>query len=183
MIFRETALKGAFEIELEPHGDERGEFVRTWCREEFARHGIDAAFVQSAHSITTQRGTLRGRHWQAPPHEEAKLVRCSRGAIYDVIGDLRPNSPSFGHWLGVTLTARWLMMLLVPTGFAHGFQTLLDDTEVSYQLSAAHAASRGLRYDDSQLAIDWLLPVSRISDRDRALPLLPVKARDLQSAG
>ena len=185
MIFRETALKGAFEIAPEPQGDERGEFVRTWCREEFARHGIDVAFMQSAHSINIQRGTLRGLHWQAPPHEEAKLVRCSRGAIYDVIVDLRPSSPTFGHWLGLTLTMRSQMMLFVPTGFAHGFQTLLDDTEVSYQLSTAHApaAARGLRYDDPQLAIDWPLPVSRISDRDRALPLLPVKASDLQSAG
>jgi dTDP-4-dehydrorhamnose 3,5-epimerase len=185
MIFRETVLKGAFTIELEPHRDERGQFVRTWCWDEFARHGIGVAFVQSAHSVNRERGTLRGLHWQAPPHEEAKLVRCSRGAIYDVIVDIRECSPTFGHWLGFTLTAQSQIMLFVPTGFAHGFQTLLDESEVSYQLSAAHApaAARGLRFDDPGLAIDWPLPVSRISDRDRALPLLPAKARDVLSAG
>ena len=184
MTFRETALKGAFAIELEPHGDERGAFVRTWCREEFARHGIDVGFAQSANSINTQRGTLRGLHWQAPPLEEAKLVRCSRGAIYNVIVDLRPNSPTFGDWLGFTLMAHSQMTLFVPMGFAQGFQTLMDNTEVSYQLSVTHApaAARGLRYDNPQLAIDWPLPVSRICDRDRALPLLPAKARGLQSA-
>jgi dTDP-4-dehydrorhamnose 3,5-epimerase len=185
MIFRETELKGAFTIELEPHRDERGQFVRTWCRDEFACHGIDVAFVQSAHSVNRERGTLRGLHWQAPPHEEAKLVRCSRGVIYDVIVDIREHSPTFGHWLGLTLTAQSQIMLFVPTGFAHGFETLLDDTEVSYQLSAAHApaAARGLRFDDPRLAIDWPLPIGRISDGDRALPLLPAKARDVLSAG
>ena len=174
MIFRETSLKGAFTIELEPHRDERGQFVRTWCQDEFRRNGIDMAFAQAAASINTERGTLRGLHWQAPPHQEAKLVRCVRGGIYDVIVDLEPKSPTFGQWLGVTLTGGSQLMLFIPQGFAHGFQTLVDDTEVSYQLSAGHApaSGRGLRYDDPALAIDWPLPVSRISERDRSWPLL-----------
>ena len=174
MLFRETALKGAYTIELEPFSDERGQFVRTWCRDEFRRHGIDAEFTQSAVSINTQRGTMRGMHWQAAPHEEAKLVRCARGAIYDVIIDLQPGSPTFRQWAGFTLTPRSQLMLYIPKGFAHGFQTLLDDSEVTYQLSAAHApeSARGLRYDDPALGIDWPLPISRISDRDRSWPLL-----------
>lgn len=174
MIFREMALKGAYAIELEPHGDERGQFVRTWCRDEFSRHGIDVTFVQTAVSTNTERGTLRGLHWQAAPHEEAKLVRCSRGAIYDVIVDIRQESPTFGHWTALTLTSQSQLMIFVPQGFAHGFQTLMDDSEMSYQLSAGHApaGARGLRYDDPALAIHWPLPVSRISDRDRSWPLL-----------
>lgn len=184
MIFRETTLKGAFVIEPEAHSDDRGRFVRTWCRDEFRREGIDVEFVQSAHSINTHRGTLRGLHWQAAPHQEAKLVRCSRGAIYDVIVDIRRDSATFGHWLGLTLAAQSQMMLFVPEGFAHGFQTLVDDTEVGYQLSAAYAAGagRGLRFDDPQLAIAWPLPISRISDRDRSLPLFGAKANDLLDA-
>jgi dTDP-4-dehydrorhamnose 3,5-epimerase len=177
MIFRELPLAGAYSIELEPHGDERGQFIRTWCRDEFARHGLDVAFVQTAVSINARRGTLRGLHWQAAPHEEAKLIRCARGAIYDVIVDIRPESPSFGQWFGLTLTPQSQLMLFVPQGFAHGFQSLADDSEVSYQLSAAHApaGARGLRHDDPVLAIDWPLPISRISDRDRSWPLLDAK--------
>lgn len=178
MIFRETLLKGVFTIESRPHHDERGQFVRTWCQEEFRRHSIDVAFAQSAVSINTRCGTLRGLHWQVAPHEESKLVRCARGGIYDVVVDIRPQSPTFGEWFGITLTGGSHLMLFVPEGFAHGFQTLADDTEVSYQLSAAHApaSARGLRYDDPALAIDWPLPVSRISERDRSWPLLKSKA-------
>jgi dTDP-4-dehydrorhamnose 3,5-epimerase len=184
MIFSETALKGAFAIKPELQGDDRGQFVRTWCRKEFGQHGIGVDFVQSAHSVNTHCGTLRGLHWQAAPHQEAKLVRCSRGAIYDVIVDIRKDSTTFGHWLGLTLTAESQMMLFVPEGFAHGFQTLMDDSEVSYQLSAAYAvgAGRGLRFDDPRLAIAWPLPVSRISDRDRSLPLFGANAKDLLDA-
>ena len=158
--------------------------MRTWCRDEFGQQGIDVDFVQSAHSVNTHRGTLRGLHWQAAPHQEAKLVRCSRGAIYDVIVDIRKDSATFGHWLGLTLTAQSQMMLFVPEGFAHGFQTLVDDTEVSYQLSAAYAAGagRGLRFDDPRLAISWPLRVSRISDRDKALPFLSAITPALESA-
>ncbi len=174
MIFRETPLKDAFTVELQPHSDERGQFVRTWCQDEFRRHCIDVAFAQSAVSINTRRGTLRGLHWQAAPHQEAKLVRCARGGIYDVIVDIRPQSSTFGQWFGITLTGGSQLVLFIPQGLAHGFQTLVDDTEVSYQLSAAHApeSARGLRYDDPALGIDWPLPVSRISERDRSWPLL-----------
>lgn len=184
MIFRETSLRGAYVIEAQPHVDARGHFVRTWCRAAFVRDGIDVAFEQSALSVNTERGTLRGLHWQVSPHEEAKLVRCSRGAIYDVILDIRRDSPTFGHWLGFTLTPSSQLMLFIPAGFAHGFQTLRDDTEVSYQLSAAHvpSAGRGLRYDDPQLAIDWPLPVTRISDRDMSWPLLTAKTMLAEAA-
>jgi dTDP-4-dehydrorhamnose 3,5-epimerase len=179
MIFRELALASAFTIELEPHGDERGQFVRTWCRDEFSRHGIDVTFVQTAASINPQRGTMRGLHWQDPPHEEAKLVRCTRGAIYDVIADIRRESPTYGQWVGVTLTPQSQLTLFVPAGFAHGFQTLVDGTEVSYQLNTAYvpSAARGVRYDDPVLAIDWPVPVSRISDKDTSWPLLQPKGR------
>jgi dTDP-4-dehydrorhamnose 3,5-epimerase len=185
MIFRETALRGACVIELEPHTDDRGQFVRTWCREEFASHGIDVEFAQSSVSINPEQGTLRGLHWQATPHAEAKLVRCVRGAIYDVIVDIERGSPTFGKWIGLTLTPQSQLMLYVPKGFAHGFQTLVDDTEVNYLLSCAYvaAAGRGLRYDDPALAIGWPLPVSRMSDRDRSWPLLDKKDAHKTPAG
>ena len=185
MIFRETALRGACVIELEPHTDDRGQFVRTWCREEFASHGIDVEFAQSSVSINLEQGTVRGLHWQTAPHAEAKLVRCVRGAIYDVIVDVERGSPTFGSWIGITLTPPSQLMLYVPKGFAHGFQTLIDDTEVSYLLSSPYVAEagRGLRYDDPALAISWPLPVSRISDRDRSWPLLDKKGPQQQSTG
>jgi dTDP-4-dehydrorhamnose 3,5-epimerase len=185
MIFRETALRGACIIELEPHTDDRGQFVRTCCREEFACHGIDVEFAQSSVSINPERGTMRGLHWQAAPHAEAKLVRCVRGAIYDVIVDIEPGSPTFGNWIAMTLTPQSQFMLYVPKGFAHGFQTLVDETEVNYLLSSPYvaAAGRGIRYDDPALAISWPLPVSRISDRDRSLPLLDKRSPPQVPAG
>lgn len=168
MLFHETPLNGAWLVELQPHRDERGEFARVWCREEFARHGIDVAMVQGNLSINPVRGTLRGLHYQMAPHGEAKLVRCVRGAIYDVIVDIDPASPSYRRWYGVELTPN-SPMLFVPTTCAHGFQTLFDDTEVTYLVSAPYAptAARGLRYDDPALAIKWPLPVSRISAADK----------------
>ena len=174
MIFHETALKGARLIELEPHTDDRGQFARTWCREEFARHGLDLELAQRSASVNPERGTLRGLHWQAAPHAEAKVVRCVRGAIYDVIVDIDPQSPTCGAWIGMTLTPASLRMLYVPKGFAHGFQTLIDDTEVDYLVSSPYVsgAGRGLRYDDPALAIAWPVPVTRISDQDRSWPLL-----------
>lgn len=173
MLFRETPIKGAFLLELQPHRDERGEFARVWCREEFARQGIDVAMVQGNVSMNPVRGTLRGLHYQLAPHGEAKLVRCVRGAIYDVIVDIDPASPSYRRWYGVELTPR-SPMLFVPATCAHGFQTLLDDTEINYLVSAPYApgAARGLRYDDPTLAIGWPLPVSRISAADRNWPTL-----------
>jgi dTDP-4-dehydrorhamnose 3,5-epimerase len=183
MIFRELALGGVFSIELNPYGDERGQFVRTWCRDEFSRHGIDVTFAETAASINPQRETMRGLHWQDPPHEESKLVRCTSGAIYDVIADIRWESPTYAQWVGVTLTPQSQFTLFVPAGYAHGFQTLVDGSEVSYQISAAYvpSAARGVRYDDPVLAIDWPLPVSRISDKVRSWQLLQPKGR--QKAG
>jgi dTDP-4-dehydrorhamnose 3,5-epimerase len=136
-------------------------------------------------SINPKQGTVRGLHWQVAPHAEAKLVRCVRGAIYDVIVDVECGSTTFGNWIALTLTPQSQLMLYVPTGFAHGFQTLIDDTEVNYLLSSPYvaAAGRGLRYDDPALAISWPLPVSRISDRDRSWPLLDKKGPQQQSTG
>jgi dTDP-4-dehydrorhamnose 3,5-epimerase len=174
MIFRETTLRGVHVIELEPRRDDRGHYVRTWCREEFASRGLEVDFVQSGMSSNPERGTVRGLHWQAPPHEEVKIVRCLSGAIYDVIVDVRPGSPTFGQWIGMTLTPRSQLMLYIPRGFAHGFQTLLANTEVNYLFSASHAAEagRGLRYNDPVLSIGWPLPATRISDRDMSWPSL-----------
>jgi dTDP-4-dehydrorhamnose 3,5-epimerase len=178
--FVPTALPGAFVIEVEPHGDERGLFARTFCAREFAEHGLAADFVQCSTSYNRRAGTIRGMHWQAPPHAEAKLVRCTAGAIFDVIVDLRPGSPARGRWQAVELSAGTRRMLYVPEGFAHGFQALRDGSEVAYQMSAAHepAAARGFRFDDPRLGIPWPLPASVVSKRDRELPLLDLGARD-----
>lgn len=174
MIFRETALKGAYLIELEPHQDDRGQFARAWCRDEFARHGLCEDFAQGNVSVNPSPGTLRGMHYQALPHGEVKLVRCVRGAIYDVIVDLRSGSPTHREWFGVELTPAALRMLYVPVGFAHGFQVLARDSEVNYLVSSPYApgAGRGVRYDDPALGIKWPAPVTRVSAQDRAWPLL-----------
>lgn len=174
MIFTRLALPGAWLIEPEKRGDERGFFARTWCREEFVDHGLADDFVQRNLSINPAAGTLRGLHWQARPHSEVKLVQCSRGAIYDVIVDLRTGSPTYRQWLGVELRADEYRMLYAPEGFAHGFQTLADNSEVQYLVSAAYApeAGRGIRYDDPAVGVDWPLPVSRISEQDLNWPRL-----------
>ncbi|HEX2886742.1 dTDP-4-dehydrorhamnose 3,5-epimerase [Vineibacter terrae] len=174
MIFHETALSGAYVVELERYSDERGHFARSFCREEFARQGLPGDLVQGNVSVNPTRGTLRGMHYQVAPHEEIKLLRCVRGAIYDVIVDVRQGSPTFGKWIGVELTPASFRMLYAPAGFAHGFQTLLDDTEVNYLVSAPYtpAAARGLRHDDPRLAITWPLPVTRISRQDASWPLM-----------
>lgn len=170
MIFRETKLPGAYVIDLEPHRDERGFFARAWCQREFEAHGLTPRLVQCNISFNTRRGTLRGMHYQAPPHEEAKLVRCTRGRLYDVIIDLRPDSPAFKQHIGITLSAENRTMLYVPEGFAHGFLTLDDATEVFYQMSAFYApeAARGVRWDDPAFGIEWPAPVEHIKDRDQA---------------
>lgn len=187
MIFRKAALDGAYIIELEPHTDERGRFARAWCRQEFARRGLATDFVQGNVSVNPVHGTLRGLHYQAVPHGEAKLVRCVRGAIYDVIVDLRSWSPTYRQWIGVELTPDSFRMIYVPVDFAHGFQTLVDDTEVNYLVSAFYAseASRGVRYDDPALAIAWPVPVTRISAQDRSWPLLAAETagRETSSVG
>ena len=174
MIFNETSLPGAFLIELEPHRDERGFFARTFCRREFEARGLNAEVRQCNVSFNGQAGTVRGMHFLKPPAQEAKLVRCVRGAIHDVIVDLRPKSATYQKHFSVELTAENRRALFVPELFAHGFQTLLDDTEVEYQMSAFYdpAESAGLRYDDPQLGIIWPLPVTMISAADLAWPLL-----------
>jgi dTDP-4-dehydrorhamnose 3,5-epimerase len=172
MIFTETRLQGAYLIEPELQHDERGFFARTWCQNEFAIKGLQTQWAQCNTSFNRQRGTLRGLHYQTAPHEEAKLVRCTMGAIYDVIVDLRVDSPTFRRWLAVELTAQNRLMLFIPTGFAHGFQTIADEVEVFYQMSACYApeCARGVRWDDPAFQISW--PVERriISERDRSFP-------------
>lgn len=173
MIFVETGLKGAFVVELETIEDERGYFARTWDPKEFEARGLDPQLAQCSVSFNKRKATLRGMHYQASPHEETKLVRCTRGGIYDVIVDLRPGSPTFKRWVATELTADNLRMLYVPKGFAHGFQTLQDDTEVFYQISESYApgSARGVRWDDPAFGIRWPPAGERvISARDRQFP-------------
>jgi dTDP-4-dehydrorhamnose 3,5-epimerase len=172
MKFVETELKGAFIIEPDRLEDERGFFARVFCEEEFAAHGLETHFVQCSISFNHRKGTLRGMHYQAPPHEETKIVRCSGGLIYDVIVDLREDSGTYRKWVGIELSATNHRMVYVPAGFAHGFQTLEDNCEVHYQISVEYnpASSRGLHYADHELAIAWPLPVKVISERDRSFP-------------
>jgi dTDP-4-dehydrorhamnose 3,5-epimerase len=172
MIFTETGVPGAFVVEPELLRDERGFFARIWCAREFAEHGLNPRLVQCSVSVSERKGTLRGLHYQAPPHAEAKLVRCTRGAIWDVIVDLREDSPAFLGHVAMELSAENRRMLYVPEGVAHGFQTLEDGSEVAYQMSAFHAPShgRGVRWDDPAFAIAWPPGERIISDRDRAYP-------------
>jgi len=172
VIFLETSVDGVWIVEPERHADARGFFARTWCATEFARHGLSPRFVQASISHTPQRGTLRGLHYQVAPHAEAKLVRCTRGAIYDVAVDLRPDSPTFRRHAAVVLDADNRFALYIPEGCAHGFQTLTDDTEVLYQMSALYVpeAARGVRWDDPAFAIPWPPADRIIADRDRQYP-------------
>ena len=176
MRFLETDLAGAFIIELDLAEDDRGFFARSWCTEEFAARGLNTSIVQCNISYNRRRGTLRGLHFQVAPHDEAKLVRCTRGAMYDVIVDLRPDSATQYSWIGVELSAENHRMLYVPEGFAHGFQTLVDDTEVFYLMTAEYrpAAARGLRWNDPTLAITWPIADPITSARDAGHPLLQV---------
>lgn len=172
MIFGETKLKGAYIIEPERLEDARGFFARTWCQHEFESHGLSQRLVQCSVSFNNKRGTLRGMHYQAAPYEEVKLVRCTMGAIYDVIIDLRPVSPTFKQHVAVTLTAENRTMLYIPEGFAHGFQTLEDDTEVFYQMSEfyAPAYARGVRWNDPAFSIQWPEDRRIILERDQNYP-------------
>jgi dTDP-4-dehydrorhamnose 3,5-epimerase len=168
-----TKLQDAFVLELERHEDERGFFARAWCRDEFTEHGLVPELSQCSISRNARAGTLRGMHFQTPPHEEAKLVRCTAGVIFDVIVDLRPDSPTYTEWLGVELEAERGNALYVPKGFAHGFQTLVDGTDVLYMISDRYVreAASGVRWDDPAFAIEWPHAAARtISDRDRAWP-------------
>jgi len=172
MRFLETDLYGARLIDLEPVRDARGFFSRTFCVKEFAAHGLETSFVQHSLSYSAARGTLRGMHFQTPPHAEVKVVDCVKGAIFDVIIDIRPQSPTFRQWRGFELTAENRRQLYIPAGFAHGFETLSDDAEVRYLISAFYepSAASGLRYDDPAFAISWPLPIAVISDKDRVWP-------------
>lgn len=172
MIFHETKLSGVFEIHLEPMGDERGFFARSWCQNEFERHGLMAVTLQCNISFNEKKGTLRGLHYQAVPHSEAKLIRCTRGSLYDVVVDLRPQSPTFRQWVGVVLSAENRLMIHVPEGLAHGFITLEDKTELHYQMSELYypELSRGVRWDDPAFRIEWPSKVEVISERDRSYP-------------
>jgi dTDP-4-dehydrorhamnose 3,5-epimerase len=170
MRFEPLPLHGAFRIWLEPNPDERGFFTRVWCRREFAAHGIDAEPVQRSVSFNLKAGTLRGLHFQKTPHEEAKLIRCLRGSLFDVMLDMRPDSATFGQWYAATLTAGDDQMLFIPNGFAHGFQTLVDATEMEYQITAYYdaASAHGVRWNDPHLQIPWPIRTPIMSDRDRA---------------
>ncbi len=174
MRFQKTPLPGAWLIEPEPIEDERGSFMRTFCREEFGAAGLPTDFVQCNLSHNRHQGGLRGLHYQKPPHEEGKLVRCTSGAIFDVIVDIRPGSPTYCRWFGVELTRANRRALYVPPGFAHGFQALEAESEVFYQMTEyfrpGHGA--GLRWNDPAFGIEWPLPNPTLSGRDAALPLL-----------
>ena len=174
MIFIETSLAGAFVVELETRGDERGFFARTFCAQEFATHGLKPAVAQSNLSFNHRKGTLRGLHFQAPPVAETKLVRCTSGAILDVIVDIRPGSPTFRQHVAVELTAENRRALYVPEMFAHGYMTLTDGAEVVYSVGEFYTpgAEGGYRWDDPALGIDWPLEVAVISEKDAAWPLI-----------
>lgn len=184
MLFTPTKLAGAFIIDVERRTDERGFFARSWCEDEFAAHGIHMPPLQANVSSNPLRGTLRGMHYQLPPHEETKLVRCTRGAIYDVIVDLREESPTYGEWIGVELTADSFRMLFVPGRFAHGFITLADNTDVTYQVSAKYApgAERGLRWNDPTIGIQWPIQPVLISEKDSVHPDYTLTPRQVAAA-
>ena len=172
MIFTPTELDGAFVIDLERREDARGWFARTYCAREFEAHGLPTHMVQTNMSLTRSKGTLRGMHYQHAPHGEDKLVRCVRGAIWDCIVDLRPQSPTYCQWIGVELSEANARALLVPKGFAHGFVTLSDDAAVTYQVSEFYtpASEGGARWDDPAFGIAWPVPVLDMSDKDRHWP-------------
>jgi dTDP-4-dehydrorhamnose 3,5-epimerase len=170
--FVPTSLAGAYVIEQERHADDRGFFARIWCAREFERHGLETELAQCSVSFNHQRGTLRGLHYQAPPFAEVKVVRCTRGALFDVAVDLRPDSSTFREWVGVELTESNGRALYVPRGLAHGFLTLADATEVTYQISTAYnaEAARGVRWNDPHFGVAWPGPVTVIAPRDRDYP-------------
>lgn len=169
MIFQETKLRDVFEINLEPVYDGRGFFARSWCQKEFENRGLNPKLVQCNVSFNRRKGTLRGMHYQDAPKAEAKLVRCTSGSLYDVVIDLRPSSPAFKRWVAVVLTAEQRNMIYVPEGCAHGFLTLEDETEISYQMSEFYSPelARGVRWDDPAFQIVWPAKPEVISERDR----------------
>jgi len=172
MIFIETKLAGAYIIKPELYQDERGFFARTWCQREFEQHGLNPHLAQCNISFNEKKGTLRGMHFQLPPFAEAKLVRCTMGAVYDVIIDLRVDSPTFKQWVAVELTSQNRTMLYIPEGFAHGFQTLVDQSELFYQMSEFYRpeSARGIRWNDTAFQIEWPINDIVISPKDLAYP-------------
>jgi len=174
MVFKETKLQGAYVISLEPLIDERGFFARTFCQEEFKKHNLNTTIAQANISYNKTKGTLRGLHMQLPPNEESKLIKCIRGAIYDVIVDLRKNSSTFKQWIGVELNADNHQMVYVPEGFAHGFITLENNTEVTYQMNQFYkpGSEKGFRFNDPAFDIIWPMQPKVISERDKSFPLL-----------
>jgi dTDP-4-dehydrorhamnose 3,5-epimerase len=174
MIFTESPLTGVFVIDPEPAVDERGLFARTYCAEEFAARNLITDWVQCNTSLSWRKGTVRGLHFQIEPHAETKLVRCTRGAVFDVAVDIRPRSPTFKRWFAIELTADSRRTFYIPTGFAHGFQTLADDSELFYQMSAVYQpeSARGIRWNDSEIGIAWPLATPILSERDRSLQFL-----------
>lgn len=178
MIFAETPLKGAFVIDIDPRSDDRGYFARVWCAREFETHGLETRLVQCNVAYNHKKGILRGMHYQKAPYSEVKLVRCTRGAVYDVIVDLRPGSDTYLNWTGAELTGDNHRMLYVPEGFAHGYVTLRDDSELFYQVSQFYTpqAEGGVRWDDPLVGIEWPdVGELLISDKDHAWPWLDVK--------
>ncbi len=174
MQFIETPIAGAWIIDPVPHDDDRGRFLRAWCAREFAQHGLCFSPVQANMGFSIQRGTVRGMHYQGAPVPEAKLMRCTRGSIFDVLVDLRPDSGSFHRWFGLELNADNARMLYIPEGCAHGYQTLEDDTEIYYLTSGYYfpASAGGVRFDDPAFGIRWPLPVRAVSEQDRNWPLI-----------
>ena len=172
MRFEKTTLPGAYLIHLEPFHDERGFFARSWCHDEFEQRGLDANLSQCSISFNAHKSTLRGMHFQNAPHQETKLVRCTRGAMYDVIIDLRPDSPTFRQWFGAELTAENYITMYVPKGFAHGLQTLEDNTEAFYQMSEKYIPElyRGVRWNDPAFGIDWPNTTPILSTKDQTYP-------------
>jgi dTDP-4-dehydrorhamnose 3,5-epimerase len=172
VIFTETKLQGAFILELDKREDDRGFFARSWCQKEFQAHHLNPRIVQCNISFNRMKGTLRGMHYQAAPLAEAKLVRCTAGALYDVVIDLRPDSPTYKQHVSEVLSAANYKMMYVPEGFAHGFQTLEDNTEIFYQMSEFYSAehARGVRYNDPAFGIKWMIGNPVIVDRDRNYP-------------
>lgn len=184
MIFRATDLDGVFIIEPELIKDQRGFFACSWSPQEFEKHGLNPRLVQCNISFNTHEGTLRGLHFQNKPHEEAKLVRCTRGAIFDVAVDLRQDSPTRYQWVGVELNSENHRMLYIPEGFAHGYQTLTDQTEIFYQISEYYhpESAGGLRWNDPALGIDWPVAVTVIAERDANYPLLDIPGASASNA-
>jgi dTDP-4-dehydrorhamnose 3,5-epimerase len=172
MIFCDTPIPNVVELKIEERWDERGFFARTWCQQEFEDHGLNSRLVQCSISSNCRRGTLRGMHYQCSPHAEAKLVRCTKGSVFDVVLDLRPTSPTYKKWHSVILTADTHNMLYVPEGCAHGFLTLTDDSEVLYQMSEFYhpELARGIRWNDPAFQIGWPNQAEMISERDRTYP-------------